>query len=405
MFAEPLAGWRQATVRETKTKLDWALEVAALLEGRYAEVPQIILVCDNLNTHTKGAFYEAFPPERARALVRRIRFCVSVHGWKTGLGGNGLRRLSCRHDGRKGRRTKRVFGVCAAPAADRRLGGPSGPGRGGVGQGSQAFGQFLETAVQRHRGAVQAQREARLAASQAGRSAGACPSCAAAFRAGVGGSDDSVSLRCVSLLRRPVAGCRRACPDPAARGVGSQAGGGRGASPDGPVLSTLPPSILSSAGCFAEEGGLVWAAIDGVGRVSQGGLPHVILGDPQVLPRRDVFCDQPRAVGQARAESQRQPGAGLPRLAGVVAERRPAERGRNRPQGLGQAAVDVVFSGGDVHGLQGLAVARLGRSGGGAGGKNSRGCWAATISVPIASTPGSTRTCCCNSAWPITSAT
>ena len=34
----------------------------------------MILVCDNLNTHTKGAFYEAFKPERARQLVRRIEF-------------------------------------------------------------------------------------------------------------------------------------------------------------------------------------------------------------------------------------------------------------------------------------------------------------------------------------------
>ena len=42
---------------------------------------KVILVCDNLNTHTKGAFYEAFEPERARALVRRIEFCYTPkHG-------------------------------------------------------------------------------------------------------------------------------------------------------------------------------------------------------------------------------------------------------------------------------------------------------------------------------------
>ena len=81
MFAEPLAGWRQATARPTKTKVDWAVEVAALLEGRYAKCREVILVCDNLNTHTKGAFYEAFPPQRARAIVRRIRFChTPKHG-------------------------------------------------------------------------------------------------------------------------------------------------------------------------------------------------------------------------------------------------------------------------------------------------------------------------------------
>jgi hypothetical protein len=74
MFTEPLSGWRQATARESKTKVDWALEMARLLEGRYRECERVILVSDNLNTHTKGAFYEAFAPERARALVRRIEF-------------------------------------------------------------------------------------------------------------------------------------------------------------------------------------------------------------------------------------------------------------------------------------------------------------------------------------------
>jgi len=81
MFCEPLAGWRQATAREHRTKSDWALEVAALLDGRYADCEKITLVCDNLNTHTKGAFYEVFEPEKARAYVRRIEFCYTPkHG-------------------------------------------------------------------------------------------------------------------------------------------------------------------------------------------------------------------------------------------------------------------------------------------------------------------------------------
>lgn len=74
LFTEPLAGWRDVAVREKKTKLDWAVEMARLLEGRYASCEKVILVCDNLNTHTKGAFYEAFAAERARPLVRRIEF-------------------------------------------------------------------------------------------------------------------------------------------------------------------------------------------------------------------------------------------------------------------------------------------------------------------------------------------
>ena len=53
----------------------------ARLEGRYAECPKITLVCDHLNTHTKGAFYEVFEPARARELVRRIEFChTPKHG-------------------------------------------------------------------------------------------------------------------------------------------------------------------------------------------------------------------------------------------------------------------------------------------------------------------------------------
>lgn len=60
MFAEPLASWRQVSVRTQKTKVDWASEMGALLEGRYADCEKVIVVCDNLNTHTIGAFYEVF---------------------------------------------------------------------------------------------------------------------------------------------------------------------------------------------------------------------------------------------------------------------------------------------------------------------------------------------------------
>jgi hypothetical protein len=74
LFCEALSGWRQVTVRERRTKVDWAREMAALLRGRYARAERVILVCDNLNTHTIGAFYEAFDPAEARELVRRLEF-------------------------------------------------------------------------------------------------------------------------------------------------------------------------------------------------------------------------------------------------------------------------------------------------------------------------------------------
>ena len=70
MFTEPLAGWREATAGPTKTKLDWAIAMARLMDGRYRKCPMVMVVFDNLNTHTIGAIYEAFPPSRARALVR-----------------------------------------------------------------------------------------------------------------------------------------------------------------------------------------------------------------------------------------------------------------------------------------------------------------------------------------------
>lgn len=81
LFAEPLAAFRQATARPRRTKVDWAWEVAQLLDTRYADSTTVTLVCDNLNTHTKGAFYETFPAERARNYVRRLKL---VHTPKHG---------------------------------------------------------------------------------------------------------------------------------------------------------------------------------------------------------------------------------------------------------------------------------------------------------------------------------
>jgi hypothetical protein len=105
MFCEPLAGWRQATAREHRTKFDWAQEVASLLDGKYAGCDRVTLVCDNLNTHTAGAFYEAFPPERARQYVRRIDFCFTPkHGSWLNIAENELSSMTrqCLHGRRIG---------------------------------------------------------------------------------------------------------------------------------------------------------------------------------------------------------------------------------------------------------------------------------------------------------------
>lgn len=95
MFAEPLACWREPRVRAKRTKIDWAIEVARLLEGRYADCEKVILVCDNLNTHTKGAFYEVFEPQRARQLARRVEFCYTPkHGSWLNIAENELSSLT-----------------------------------------------------------------------------------------------------------------------------------------------------------------------------------------------------------------------------------------------------------------------------------------------------------------------
>jgi len=72
LFTEALAGWRKVNVRERRTRLDWAQEIRELLEVDYPEAEKVVLVCDNLNTHAIGSFYEAFAPAVARGLIERL---------------------------------------------------------------------------------------------------------------------------------------------------------------------------------------------------------------------------------------------------------------------------------------------------------------------------------------------
>ena len=72
VFTEPLAGWRYVTVCERRTKIDWANQIRDLLENHYPNTPKIRLVMDNLNTHSLSSLYEAFPPEIARSLAKRL---------------------------------------------------------------------------------------------------------------------------------------------------------------------------------------------------------------------------------------------------------------------------------------------------------------------------------------------
>lgn len=71
MFNEPLGGWRHTSVREQRTALDWAEEIKALVDSR-PEAEKIVLVMDNLNTHTVASLYKRFEAKEARRIASRL---------------------------------------------------------------------------------------------------------------------------------------------------------------------------------------------------------------------------------------------------------------------------------------------------------------------------------------------
>ncbi len=74
MFTEPLGGWRHTVALQTRTKGDFAFLMREISERYYPEVDKIILVADNLNTHTPASFYQAFEPRIAYALAQKFEF-------------------------------------------------------------------------------------------------------------------------------------------------------------------------------------------------------------------------------------------------------------------------------------------------------------------------------------------
>jgi hypothetical protein len=72
VWVEPLAGRRRVVARQRRTRVDWAHEVEHLLTIDYPDAERVLLVMDNLNTHTLGSLYEAFEPAKARALAQRL---------------------------------------------------------------------------------------------------------------------------------------------------------------------------------------------------------------------------------------------------------------------------------------------------------------------------------------------
>lgn len=72
MAVEPLAGFRTTQVTDRRTRRDWAKFIRHLLEAVYPRARKVVLVMDNLNTHTVGSLYETFEAPIARALSERL---------------------------------------------------------------------------------------------------------------------------------------------------------------------------------------------------------------------------------------------------------------------------------------------------------------------------------------------
>ena len=73
-FFEPQRGWRHLDVTDRRTAVDFAEEMRRLVDEHYPETEKVRVVLDNLNTHTGAALYQAFAPEEARRILRRLEF-------------------------------------------------------------------------------------------------------------------------------------------------------------------------------------------------------------------------------------------------------------------------------------------------------------------------------------------
>jgi len=72
MFYEPFAGRRHVAITDRRTKDDWAVKIKQLADVQYPQAEKIVLVMDNLNTHTGASLYEVFEPAEARRILNRL---------------------------------------------------------------------------------------------------------------------------------------------------------------------------------------------------------------------------------------------------------------------------------------------------------------------------------------------
>jgi len=69
MLCEPLRGWREVSVSDHRGTVDFAHVIKHLVDEVNPDAEQIVLVMDQLNTHSPGSLYEAFEPAEAKRLA------------------------------------------------------------------------------------------------------------------------------------------------------------------------------------------------------------------------------------------------------------------------------------------------------------------------------------------------
>jgi len=72
MACEPLAGWRHVAATAHRCRSDWAMFIRDLLDGRCRDAGRVVLVMDQLNTHSPASLYQAFPSAEAKRLADRL---------------------------------------------------------------------------------------------------------------------------------------------------------------------------------------------------------------------------------------------------------------------------------------------------------------------------------------------
>lgn len=81
MVCEPMVGWRRVEVTQQRTAVDYAHLLKTIVDRDYAQADKVIVIADNLNTHSPASLYKAFDPQEAQRILNRLEFChTPKHG-------------------------------------------------------------------------------------------------------------------------------------------------------------------------------------------------------------------------------------------------------------------------------------------------------------------------------------